>query len=599
MNLVNPEDLISTNRNLSLFGGENFAKLIMYVLKLNKLNKLYSQSFDEKGIDFIDSILDNIGVTFEFDQEELNRIPKTGPFISISNHPFGGIDGLILIKLLCLTRPDFKVMANFLLKKIIPLEDYFLGVNPFEKRKSAWSSIGGLKEAFSYLEKGQPIGIFPAGEVSAYNRNSKSVCDKKWEASILKFIKKAQVPVIPIYFKGSNSFMFQVLGMIHPILRTIKLPSEVFNKKNTIVKIRIGRPISVKEQESFDNISRYGRFLRAKTYYLGTSIDVHSFFKLKKTDKIKMQEISPEVHESIIKQEINSLKKYFLFKSKDYSVFCAPAAKIPNILNEIGRLREITFREIGEGTNNSIDIDEYDLYYNQLFIWDGDKSKIVGAYRVGKGKDILKEYGVKGFYLHSLFKMKKTFNPILEESLELGRSFIVKEYQRKPLPLFLLWKGIVFYLSKNPDYRYLIGPVSISNEYSDFSKGLIIRFIKKNYFDKKMYKHIKARKKFIPNNLNIDTEILLETAKEDINKIDKYICDCEITKDRLPVLLKKYISLNAKIIGFNVDPLFNNCLDGFLMLDLFDVPLNVLESLSKEFNDSNIIKRIKEKNIYN
>lgn len=599
MNLVNPEDLISTNRNLSLFGGENFAKLIMYVLKLNKLNKLYSQSFDEKGIDFIDSILDNIGVKFEFDQEELNRIPKTGPFISISNHPFGGIDGLILIKLLCLTRPDFKVMANFLLKKIIPLEDYFLGVNPFEKRKSAWSSIGGLKEAFSYLEKGQPIGIFPAGEVSAYNRNSKSVCDKKWEASILKFIKKAQVPVIPIYFKGSNSFMFQVLGMIHPILRTIKLPSEVFNKKNTIVKIRIGRPISVKEQESFDNISRYGRFLRAKTYYLGTSIDVHSFFKFKKTDKIKIQEISPEIHESIIKQEINSLKEYFLFKSKDYSVFCAPAAKIPNILNEIGRLREITFREIGEGTNNSIDIDEYDLYYNQLFIWDGDKSKIVGAYRVGKGKDILKEYGVKGFYLHSLFKMKKTFNPILEESLELGRSFIVKEYQRKPLPLFLLWKGIVFYLSKNPDYRYLIGPVSISNEYSDFSKGLIIRFIKKNYFDKKMCKHIKARKKFIPNNLNIDTEILLETAEEDINKIDKYICDCEITKNRLPVLLKKYISLNAKIIGFNVDPLFNNCLDGFLMLDLFDVPLNVLESLSKEFNDSNIIKRIKEKNIYN
>lgn len=599
MKLVDPKDLLKASDSLNWFGGESFAKLLMYILKLNKLNKLYSENCCKDGIEFIDALIDELGVKFEFDEEELKRIPKEGPFITISNHPFGGIDGIILIKLVCMVRPDFKAMANFLLKKVEPIQDYFLGVNPFESRKGAASSTGGIKEALRHLSNGMPLGIFPAGEVSSYQSQTNNITDKQWMPSILKLIKKAEVPVVPIYFQGSNSLIFHLLGMIHPTLRTVKLPSELLNKKKKVIRIRIGNPISVKDQKGFTDINQYGRFLRAKTYMLGTPIEVKKFYQFKrKTKKEKVEEIIDPVDPNLIRSEVEGLHEdYMLFKSRNYVVYCAPSNKLPNILNELGRLREITFREVGEGTNQSIDVDEYDLYYHQLFIWDEENHKIVGAYRVGKGHEILSGYGLKGFYLQSLFRMSKQFQPILSQSLELGRSFIVKEYQRKPLPLFLLWKGILYFLLKNPESRYLIGPVSISNKYSDLSKDLIIKFIMANYFNYDLGQFIKSRKKFKVKTTDVDIDILLETAKSDINKLDKLIGDFEITNDKLPVLLKKYISLNAKIIGFNIDPNFNDCLDGLIVIDLFDVPVQVIESLSKEIKDDTILKRFSSEDI--
>ena len=214
---------------------------------------------------------------------------------------------------------------------------------------------------------------------------------------------------------------------------------------------------------------------------MGSNIEVKRFFSYSLKPKSRPQNIADPVAKELILNEIEFLKNdYALFKLKNYVIYSAPANVIPNILNEIGRLREITFREVGEGTNHSLDIDEFDLYYNQMFIWDENDEKLVGAYRLGLGKDILAQYGKRGFYLHTLFRIYNSFIPVLEESIELGRSFVVKEYQRKPLPLFLLWKGILYFLLKNPEYRYLIGPVSISNNYSKVSKDLIIKFIMAN-----------------------------------------------------------------------------------------------------------------------
>jgi len=598
MKLVDPKDLLKASESLSWFGGESFAKLLMYILRLNKLNDLYSANCEKTGLEFINGLIDDLGIKFEFDEEELKRIPLDGSFISISNHPFGGIDGILLIKLLSDVRPDFKVMANFILQKIEPIKDCFLGVNPFENRKGAASSMGGIKEGLRHMSEGAPLGIFPAGEVSAYQSQSNNITDKQWQPSILKFIKKAEVPVVPIYFQGNNSLIFYLMGMIHPVLRTVKLPSELLNKKNKTIRIRIGNPISVKDQKGFSDINQYGRFLRAKTYMLGTAIEVKKFYENKpKLKKSKAVDVIPAVETGLITKEIANLSEHLLFKSKKFSVYCAPSDQMPNVLNEIGRLREITFREVGEGTNQSIDLDEYDLYYHQLFIWDEENQKIVGAYRVGKGKEILNKYGLKGFYLHSLFKMKKAFQPVMSESIELGRSFIVKEYQRKPMPLFLLWKGIMYFLLKNPDCRYLVGPVSISNEYSNISKDLIIKFIMQSYFDYDMGQFIKSRNKFKVKVKGHDMDILLEAAKNDINKLDKLIGDFEVSNDKLPVLLKKYISLNAKIIGFNIDPNFNDCLDGLIVVDLFDVPVNMIESLTKEINNEEVSSRFISRNV--
>ena len=595
MNLIESSDILKASGKLNRLegnvGGSIVAKLVMYIMRLNKINKLYSNVYDEDPEAFLDRLIEALGVTIEINEEDLLKIPKEGPFITISNHPFGGLDGIILIKLLSKIRPDYKVMANFLLRKIVPIKDYFLAVNPFEDRKNI-SSASGIKEALRHLEEGKPLGLFPAGEVSSYKADSNNIEDKEWGQSVLKMIKKANVPVIPIYFKGSNSLLFQLLGLIHPMLRTVKLPSELLNKKNRIIRMRIGSPISPEIQNSFTDIMQYGKFLRAKTYLLGSSLEVKKFFlKTQKAGK-QVEPVAPNVDVEVLKKEVENITEdYLLFTMKNYSIFCAPTLKIPNVLNEIGRLREVTFRAVGEGTNRSIDLDEFDLYYYHLFIWDNEVSRIVGAYRVGKGKDIIDRYGIKGFYINTLFKIRKDMLPVLYESIELGRSFVIEEYQRKPLPLFMLWKGILYFLIKNPEYRYLIGPVTISGKYTTVSKELIMKFIIRNHWDAELAQCVTPRCKYRVETNDPDVDVMVDASGADIAMLDKMIGDIEPSSDKLPILLKKYISLNGRIIGFNIDPKFNMCLDGLLILDLFDVPMNTIESLSKEMNDDTILSR--------
>ncbi|MDB5001105.1 MAG: hemolysin, partial [Mucilaginibacter sp.] len=272
---------------------------------------------------------------------------------------------------------------------------------------------------------------------------------------------------------------------------------------------------------------------------------------------------------------------YKVWTEKNYEVFITPTSLIPNVIREIGRLREITFREVGEGTNKATDLDGYDIYYHHLFIWDVEAKLIVGAYRIGLGDEIFYSVGKKGFYINELFKIKEQFTPVLKKSLELGRSFIRKEYQTKPLPLFLLWKGILKFLIDNPRYQYLIGPVSISNSFSQFSKSLIVDYINRNHFDHDLAQYVKPRKKFKVNFENIDTDLLRSANEDTFKGLDNLISEVETHNMKVPVLLRQYISLNAKIISFNIDPKFADCLDGFLVLDLEKVPEDILEKLGK------------------
>lgn len=590
MDIVKPKDILKANPYLAYLGGENLAKFIMYVLRFSKLNRLYGQIADKQGIEFVDELIKILEINYEFDADELRKVPKTGAFIVVANHPFGGLDAILLIKILSLVRPDVKVMANFLLKKIDPISDFFLPVNPFESRKTISSDFGGIKSAMKHLDSGGGLCLFPSGEVSGYQANYK-ITDQQWQYSALKFIKHANVPVVPVYFSGHNSRLFYLIGRIKPNLQQVKLPSELLNKRRKPVKVRIGSTISVSEQDAFPEVYQFGRYLRARTYSLNSRIQVKRFFNYSLKRQKRVEEITKPSSPETIKNEIAGLKsESLLFQVKNFKVFCAPSSEIPTILYEIGRLREITFREVGEGTNRSIDLDEFDLYYHQLFIWDDEAGKLVGAYRIGKGADILHEFGLRGFYVHSLFKLRDTFEPVLEQAIELGRSFVVKEYQRQPLPLFLLWKGILYFLLKNPEYRYLIGPVSISANYAKTSKELIIKFIMSHHFDWQNARLVAPRKAFKFKSPDPNMNVIMENL-DDINKLDRFIGDVDQLNTGLPVLLKKYIKLNSKIIGFNVDPKFNNCLDGLILLDVYDVPKGVIESLSKETNDGAILNR--------
>ena len=592
MKLVNPSDLVKASPFIQNFGGEYFAKILMHLLSFHKINDLYENVGQKHGIESIDAIIKYLNITLEFDANDLKKLPAEGGFITVSNHPFGGIDGLLLIKLLSLVRSDHRVIANFLLKKLEPISEFFLAVNPFENIPEAGSSIAGLKTAIDHLHHGGALSLFPAGEVST-NYASSLITDREWLVSALRFIKKSNVPIVPVYFHGTNSPLFHLLGKIHPSLRTAKLPSEVFNKRDKTIRVRIGNPISVREQDNFTDIHQFGRYLRSKTYCLDSGTEVKHFFDYSLKSKPRPDEIIQPQPQILIEKEITWLKKVgLLFRMKSYEVYCAPSLSIPIILSELGRLREITFREVGEGTNRSTDIDEFDLYYHQLIIWDSEAKKIAGGYRIGLGAEILEQYGVRGFYTHSLFKMRKGFQGILQQSVELGRSFVVKDYQRKALPLFLLWKGILYFLLKNPEYRYLIGPVSISNTYSQISKELIISYIMANYCDYDKAALLRPRKQFKVKTNDIHLNEAMKHLTPQLSSLDKFIGDVDRNNNGLPVLLKKYLELNAKIIAFNIDPKFNDCVDGMILLDIFDIPKTTIELLSKEISDLTMLERL-------
>jgi len=584
MKIITTEELASVTK-LDKLKMPGLASFLMEFMKLNEINEVFSNSMHIEGLPFIDSILDQLEVSIDISPAELANIPTKGPFIAVANHPFGGIEGLILLKVICKVRPEFKVMANFLLNKIPNLKEFFIPVNPFEK-VSAVSSVGGMKQAMESLRSGVPMGIFPAGEVSTFRTSVQRVTDKKWSPIVGKMIQKTGYPVLPVYFHGNNGLLFNILSFIHPSLRTAKLPSEFLNKKGHTIRVRIGKPVRPEEYEPYHNPEHLLNFIRAKTYALGTGIEVKPFFKGKNPFKFTKvpQTIVPAQPKSVLEKEVASLRsEYLMTTEKNYEVFVCPISKIPHIIREIGRLREITFREVGEGTQKKIDLDEFDLYYNHLFIWDREENLLVGSYRLGKGKDIFYSYGKKGFYLSTLFKIRKDFFPIMKESIELGRSFIRKEYQNRPLSLFLLWKGILYFLLKNPEYRYLIGPVSISNNFSKFSSSLLVDFLMKNHFDYTLSEMVSPRKKFRINFDKLDPSLLLKDS-DTIKSLDSLISEIEINHNKVPVLLRQYIAINSKLIGFNVDPKFANCLDGFLIVDIHEIPEEKIRMLSKELN---------------
>ncbi|MDB5020709.1 MAG: phospholipid/glycerol acyltransferase [Pedobacter sp.] len=583
MKIITTQEFAKATK-IDKLGVPGLAALLMEVMKLNDINKVFSQNQHFNGLEFVDKILETIGVSIDFDEEDLKNIPKTGAFIAIANHPYGGVEGLALVKLLCTVRPESKVMVNFILKLIPNLSEFFVAVNPFENVQHS-SSISGIKTTFDLLKSGTPIGIFPAGEVSTFSLDKQEITDRLWHPVVGKLIARAKLPVVPIYFHGNNGVLFNILSFIHPTLRTAKLPSEFLNKQGLKMKVRIGKPINIEEISYKNNTNKLLDFLRARTYALGTSLEEEkklfnpiNLFKINKTPK----EIISETPREAIVDEIAQLESFKIWTEKNYDVYIAPTANIPNILREIGRLREITFREVGEGTNKKIDLDNYDIYYHHLFIWDNELQNIVGAYRIGKGDQILDTMGRRGFYLSELFKIKEPFYPILRKGIELGRSWVRKEYQQKPLPLYLLWKGILKYLLDNPQYRYMFGPVSISNNFSQFSKSLMVDFISRNHFDYELAQFIKPKNRFKADLSAVESELLIESS-DTLKDLDSLISDIENSHIKIPVMLRQYLNLNAKIICFNIDPKFADCLDGFLLVDMQQIPAEMLEKIGKNF----------------
>ena len=597
MSLISKNDLVSA-AGLGKWGLLKYpiVSAVMRLAKINKVNDLYDKIKDLEGQELFDKLLEELNVKYLAFQEDLAKIPKTGPFILVSNHPLGALDGVIMCKILTEIRPDFKVMGNFLLTKIKPMEPYVISVNPFEKRKEAYSSMSGMREALKHLSDGGCLGIFPAGEVSNKNNEYNEILDKEWQEPALKLIKKAQVPVVPMYFHAKNSKLFYNVSKIHPDLQTLLLPSEMVNKREKPIKIRIGRPVTPKILNEYETPKELGAFLKKKVYMMKSYFEdrksVAEFLKVKNLnispkEEVVVQNIIDETPLAEILADRENLRKKegkMLFSNGDYEVYFTKFDEIPAMMREIGRQRELTFRAVGEGTNLPFDLDEYDKHYHHLILWDNVAQKIAGAYRMALGSEVMKNYGIKGFYTNSLFDFDQELQPFFKKVIEMGRAYISIEYQQKPLPLFLLWRGIVHVCLRNPEHKFLMGGVSISNRFSDFSKSLMIEFMRSHYFDPAVAQYVHPKNDYKVYLSERDKSLFFEGLDDDLNKFDKLIDDFE-PEMRLPVLIKKYIKQNAKVVAFNVDPNFNDAIDGLMYIRISDLPEGTIKPVLEEMSE--------------
>ncbi len=567
---------------------------IMRMIKINQVNQLYDKLKNLEPEVFYERFLSELNVDFNVFQEDLAKIPKTGPFIVVANHPLGAIDGVLMCHLISKIRPDFKIMGNFLLEKIEPMKKTVISVNPFEERKDAYNSVMGMRYALQHLKDGGCMGIFPAGEVSNRNNETNEVLDKKWEQTILRLIKKAKVPVVPMYFHAKNSRLFYRMSKLHSSLQTVMLPAEMMNTRTKPVQVRIGKAISVKTLDEMDSLNDFGDFLRKKVYMMKSYyarrkslLDMFDFgFHLGSKEQVVQNIISETPLEKLL-EDIEKLKKIpekLLFVNGNYEAYFAKSSEIPNLLREIGRQRELTFRKVGEGTNLPFDLDIYDNHYHHLMLWDKVENKLVGAYRMALGGEVLKNNGIEGFYTSSLFNFDVELQPFFKQVIEMGRAYVVEEYQQKPFPLFLLWRGIIHVCMRNPEYKFLMGGVSISDRFSDFSKSLMIEFMRSHYYDPAVAQYIHPKKEFKVQLKEKDKKLFLEEIEADLNKFDRLIDDFE-PQMRMPILIKKYFKQNAKVVAFNVDPNFNDVIDGLMYIRISDLPESTVKPVLDEMSD--------------
>lgn len=565
--------------------GKCVAGALYGILGIGKLNKVYPYVADLQGHEFSEEVLRRFGISYEVPEDQLGNIPSEGGFLTVSNHPFGGADGLILNAIIGPRRKDFKILTTFLLAKVANLTKWFIPVDNFSKGGA--KSITGIRTALSHISSGGALGLFPTGEVSTYQKKGRRTAvsgkrvieDKPWPENITKLIKNSGLPVIPIFFDGTNTKLFHILGKIHPRLRTVRLVHELTCKNGTLVKVRIGKPIPASEIAEMD-IPSLGEYLRNRTY----ALEAQCVSSDGNNTVHEMSPIAEPVDPELVRVQMSKLEDKCLFQAGDYKGFLLDATDAPDAMRELYRLREETFRAVGEGTGNPLDTDSYDGHYKHLILWSVPNGEIVGAYRVGYGSKIIPNKGKEGLYTASLLRFGPGSDKVLAHGMELGRSFVALKYQREVLPLKLMLSGLAVAMATDPESFYCVGTVSISDALPDFYKSLAIYFLERDFRLPDADNFATAPNPFQPDFLRVNPEgLLARIPKGDIDAFDRLLGTLSDGKYRLPVLLRKYFSCGAKVACFNVDPSFNNSLDGMIVMDKSDFPVPMMRSLTRPF----------------
>lgn len=575
---------------------------IKYILGFSKLEKIYLTNREDIAKFGLWSIaIKELNLSINVHPDEFNHIPTTGPTVIVSNHPFGGADGIVLSYLVEQKRKDFKVFVTNMLSEQFPeTRKNFLDVELYQKDyKNHSNNTTAVQSAIDYVKEGGCLIIFPAGTPSQSKTFFGKATDMEWRSGAAKIIHGSQALVVPVFFEGQNSRFFQIVGHLFrglKGLRTLFLARELLRKRNSTIPLKIGSNISYDILKNF-NIKETLDHLRARVYMLRKPA-VKAPQKIMEISKNlipykfrKSTQVYPIIDPIPSNRLIDFLNNYkkedpdsLLIESNRYSVMLIDGSRASEeFLLELGRLREITFRAVGEGTGKRCDIDEHDPIYHHLIVWNEKKQIISGSYRLGLSPFVLKRRGIRGFYTQPFFNFQKDFFERIGDSIELGRSFVVGDEQSQWI-LFFLWKGIAKFFVKNPNYMHMFGSVSISKDYSDRSRQLIAKYFMKHHHDNGNFSQFVTAA--IPYDyksdlLEKDVELILETIP-DSDALSKVVADLETDLKEVPVLVYRYAELGARYITFMVDPDFGFTLDGFIVVPIKKIPREQLKKYLSE-----------------
>lgn len=555
--MINAERILQDIYPQFKWGKKNklLLKLLKKLIHQDEFNAVMLKNQHLRGFAFLDKLLHYFRFTYQVGNKSFNNIPSEGRLIIVANHPIGTLDGLALVKLIRSVRPDVRIMTNRVLSHMEPLQSVFLPVDVLAEHQNLRTTYKAMLET---LENETALIIFPAGEVSRIT--PKGIRDGFWQNGFIKLALKTKSPILPVHIKAKNSAWFYGLSTLYKPLGTLWLVNEMFNKRNQEIKFKVGAPIPYTAltagDESHDQLSQ--RFRKhvlnlgkkhAKPLFTSFTTVAHP------TD---VKAIKKRLYQSRLLGETRDGKKIFLYHFQD---------DCP-VMQEIARLRELTFRTVEEGTGDALDSDKFDVYYQHIVLWDDVDLEIVGAYRVGEGASIMAIHGTEGFYSQTLFDLHGDIAQFLPHSIELGRSFVQPRYWGQH-SLDYLWYGIGAYLHERPEVKYLFGPVSISNAYPQLAKELIISFYQQQFGLNAPQAPAK-----MPFLLSTATKAFAQTEFTGEYRTSFKILNSELKKlgVKVPTLYKQYVELcvedGCRFIAFNVDPAFNACVDGLIMVDI-------------------------------
>jgi putative hemolysin len=537
---------------------QNFLKKSLFkiakrIVHEDSINQFLTQNAHLKGFEFVDAVLDYFDFDYTVSSSDLQNIPSSGKVVIIANHPLGGLDALCLLRLISQVRKDVKIVANDFLAGFEALNSLLIPIDNYKLRQSK----NDIKKIYESLNNEEAVIIFPAGEVS--RATTKGIKDPSWSKGFLNFAQNSNAPILPIFLDAKNSRTFYTISVINKTFSTLLLSHEMFKKKSKRIGIKVGQIIPNENISPKGIDKKYLLNLYRKHLY-SLKKGKKSFFETQSAiaHPVNRKDLVNELKNSKLIGQTNDGKKIYLYDYTEDSI----------VLKELGRLRELSFRKVGEGINKKRDTDKYDIYYQHIILWDENDLEIVGSYRIGNSDFIFKNIGVKGFYSNNLFKYNEDFTPYLKNSIELGRSFVQPKYWGTRA-LDYLWFGIGAYLKNNPNIKYMFGPVSMSAAFPAIAKDMMVFYYNHYYGENADLIEAKLPYQF-SNNLNdIKNLFDLSDKKKDFKLLKSTLANMSVS---VPTLYKQYSEIaedgGVKFLGFNVDKDFADCIDGFILVEV-------------------------------